>query len=140
LRTGRPTDQRFPRSLGLSLSPDSSKVAAMSSLDEIMLLDAITGKTAAHRFPSPRSLTFVPRISSDGRFLLTGDHGCAFLFDVATGARIQSFLGPSNSFLAAVAFSEDSEAIVVGWSNGSARLYQRRTGDEIRTFSRPAIY
>jgi WD40 repeat protein len=72
-------------------------------------------------------------LSPNGQLVMAG--GC--LWDVATGGEIRCFRERKQK-IHATAFSLDSQFVLTGDSDGTARMWNAATGQEIRRFAHPA--
>jgi WD40 repeat protein len=69
--------------------------------------------------------------SSDGRYFVANNFKAALLFDVASGRQLRSFTGHSD-VVTSVAFSPDGKTVLTGSDDETARLWDVRTGLELR--------
>lgn len=106
-------------------SPESAVRAdqAASSSDRVLVL----------RVPRTNAMNSVV-FSGDGRRVLTGGRdGRAFLWEAATGKRLQTFSGHADSVLA-VAFAGDAQHVLTASGDRTAIHWDVTTGKKLRTF------
>jgi WD40 repeat protein/class 3 adenylate cyclase len=127
----------------VSFSADGSRLVTAGSDETARLWDARSGEeierfedpNIAERFtPTVVRVGAVAVIASDGSRLVTAG-GPPAVWDVSTGRRVIS-LDPKDdaSSYPSAAFSRDERLVAVGGSNGTATLFEARTGRIIRTF------
>jgi WD40 repeat protein len=137
LESGRRLVERhFKDMRSVSLAPDGSTAAVCEQhTDDILLLDPETlqvrRRLSGHR--SPNRMAF----SHDGqRAVSVGDDRLGFVWDVATGERLQTLTGHLHSVFD-VAFSRDDRLVVTGDMKGHTKLWSVATGSEILQWSLP---
>src|SRR5207244_813995 len=105
------------------------RLALFGTDDAAQLWDLNLGKQI-NSFSSGAPLALSP----DGRFVLMGDQSnSAQLLDTVTGKEAQRFEGHSWS-ISAAAFSADGSLLATASGDQTARLWNVRTGAEIRRF------
>ncbi|OGP73089.1 MAG: hypothetical protein A2V86_11080 [Deltaproteobacteria bacterium RBG_16_49_23] len=75
-----------------------------------------------------------------GKYVLSGGMGHnLWLWDVASGRKIRTFLGHSESLtsmITSIAFSPDGRSALTGFGDGTLKLWEVETGKEVRTFQK----
>ncbi len=100
----------------LTWSPDG-RVIAGSYREQVFRVDAMTGERLEDLALPGMTTVYTVAYSADGRILVAGDPGTAFLFDAA-GRLIKTYGPPGHSYLAA------------GWvPDGRVWLHDVRTGE-----------
>ncbi len=99
--------------ISVAVSPDGKLVAATAQTQEVVLLDATSGRVVrrwrASRVPWVNTATF----SADGRFLVTGDDdGRVAVWDPHNGRRLSSFRIPKRQVVVALP-SPDGKQVAV---------------------------
>ena len=132
----------------VNLSPDGRRVLMSGFRGEQAVWDVETGKQI-QIFPWHDGKGFnVADLSPDGRRVLTDGSGLSFsLWDVETGKEVQHFtvnpgwhprfLYPEGDYRAAVenlALSPDGRRALTSDSEGSTRLWNVKTGEQVRVF------
>jgi WD40 repeat protein len=116
----------------IAFSPEGDAIVAAPSEEPPRKWNLKTGKDVAH-FGEPRSTVKALAISSDARFVLTGDEdGTAQLFDASTGKLLHPLEGHLDAVKSA-AFSPDSQFALTGSNDGTVRLWNTNTGTELCT-------
>ena len=121
--------------VAVAFSPDGSQAATCAADKMVRFWDVRTGKQmrvwAAHANPV-NSLAFSP----DGKQVLTTSRYVddkARLWDVPSGAEVRVFAGHDN-LVRSAAFSPDGKQVVTASSDGTVRLWDARTGQELCKF------
>ena len=118
----------------VALSPDGRWIASGSWDNFVRLWDAVTGESCAI-LPHPgsvRALAFGP----DSSWLVSGCHldKSLRIWNVATSQLEKKFKGPGSDFVQALAVSPDGARIASADSDGSARIIETETGEELHAF------
>jgi WD40 repeat protein len=113
-----------------AFSPDGKR-AALSYDAEVRLFDSATGAQLApplrHKYQSRPCATF----SRDGRQIVTVDYPLARVWDVAKGTQTAQFGGDKREAVQCSAFTPDGAKVATIGSNGSIRLWNAATGEEL---------
>ena len=130
-----------------AFSPDGTRVLtggdSSTTQGGARLWDARTGKEL-RAFGTPRETVYSIAFSPDGKKLVTGENlNTARLWDTETGKVIHEFHGHMSIVsprgvrvkVMAVAFSPDGSLVLTGSIDGTARLWDVRTGKEVRTLT-----
>ncbi|MEW4530220.1 serine/threonine-protein kinase [Maioricimonas sp. JC845] len=136
-------------SRSVALSPDTTTVAvasevALSSLDHTVKVWDVSTGNVIHTLSGHEDLITSIEFSSDGLLLMTGSFdGTARLFDATSGEELLK-LGESlvvnfeskhhSEGVRSVAIMPGEEYLATGHDDGSARLWDRETGEQVRTF------
>jgi WD40 repeat protein/class 3 adenylate cyclase len=116
---------------GVAFSADS-KYVVVGNGPHATLWDAETGESI-RKFTHGLGVTGIA-CSLDGKFILTGGwNHIAILWDAATGAELQRFIG-HNDVVWSVAISPDGNRVLTGSYDGTARLWDTATGNQIYQF------
>jgi WD40 repeat protein len=134
------------------MSPDGRRAFLSNLGGEQGVWDVETGKEIQRfdmrTFGSVNSAAF----SSDGRKLLATSGGAsAWLWDIETGKELQRFVvkaglrlpsseGYTRDAIASLALSPDGKRSLTGDWQGTTRLWDVRTGKQLRSFSMPTIH
>ena len=109
----------------VAFAPDGKQV-----LTGGILWDAVSGEKLrsfeGHTYDDVSSVAFSP----DGKQVLTGSGDKAILWGAASGEKIWSFEG-HNFWVTSVAFSPDGKQVLTGSVDGTVRLWDVLTGDEL---------
>ncbi len=131
---------RFPAPLGeslrqkVALSPDGRTLAVSGHPDFTVRLFDVPGGKELRRLRGldepALSLAFAP----DGRKLAAGGNCVIRLWDVATGRPDSADRPGHERAVHAVAYSADGRTLVSGSEDGTARLWEARTGRQLRVW------
>jgi eukaryotic-like serine/threonine-protein kinase len=118
----------------VAYSPDGRWVASGSWDNTVRLWDAVTGESCA-TLPHPgsvRALAFGP----DSSWLVSGCHldDSLQIWNVATAQLRKKVKGPGSVVVQAIAVSPDGARIAAADSDGSARVIEAETGEEVHFF------
>jgi WD40 repeat protein len=133
LKTGRatrtlPFEAKWPL-FGAGLSPDGNTLATRNRDDTITLRDMATSRAIQKLEPGRfRPAAFSP----DSSTLATGHEDGVTLWEVRTGRKLRTFLGPGQGWRA-LAFSPDGEQLAAGSYGGPVTIWEVATGREART-------
>lgn len=114
----------------IAFSPDGTQIAAVSSFDEFKVWDTLTGtelRTLWHEYG--QCVAFNP----DGTRVATGGKNLKS-WDARTGAERRIFKSYDDS-VRALAFSPDGTRVASNWGDGTIRLLDAETGEELRSYS-----
>jgi WD40 repeat protein len=112
------------QALRKALSPDGKTLAVLGKENEILLLDADTGKVL-HRLDANHTLIFDLDFSPNSRFLASAGFGGIWRWEVSTGQVVRpGARGPSKKVL----FSPDGK-LLASQEEGAVRLYETTTGN-----------
>ena len=120
---------------GLAISPDG-KTALTSSYDNTVRVWDLAAGREVHSLPHGRRVSAVA-FSADGRRALTVSLEGMRLWDTADWREIRPVGAAATGFTdacAAAAFSPNGQRILAGTQAGTLKLFNARTGREIRTF------
>ena len=118
----------------VAFSPDGRWIASGSWDNTVRLWDAVTGESCAI-LPHPgsvRALAFGP----DSSWLVSGCYldESLQIWNVATAQLEKKFKGPGSHCFQAIAVSPDGARIAAADSDGSARIIETETGEEVHSF------
>jgi WD40 repeat protein len=121
--------------LALRFSPDGTVLAVGLRSQQVELYDAAQRKLL-RRLPHPAPVSALA-YAWDGAALAAGGGSKITLFEPATGRLLKAFdsrEGPPalQPLVAALAFAPDGKTLAAGCYDGVIRLYEARTGKEIR--------
>lgn len=126
----------------VAFSPNG-KILASGSWDGTVRLWDVAEGTELRVFHFEQTMVLSVAFSPDGNILACGGVGGVYLWDVATGRRLNNFAG--GAFVFSVAFSPDGKLIAIRAStqdaNGSAThitLHNVVTGSEVLKISNPS--
>ncbi|RFU78839.1 nacht and wd40 domain [Trichoderma arundinaceum] len=114
----------------IALSADGQRIASSSSLrsKSVTLWDANTG-ACLQILPCDESYMRSIKFSNDGERLATADlNGIINIWDVKTGARLQSSRGGYTEAVAACALSPDFQRAAFGFHSGNIKIRDINTG------------
>jgi eukaryotic-like serine/threonine-protein kinase len=115
--------------------PDARAAVAVGNRSNVKAWDLTSGAalpTPIHNAGTLRTVV----VSPDGQLIASGgESGAIKIWHTTTGVVTHDFV--TGDEVRAVAFSRDSEKLLAASFDGAARLYDLRTGKELRTF-RPA--
>ena len=117
---------------GISFSADGSQIA-VGSATGVWLYDARTGverKLLTNHVSRTDLVTFSP----DGKMLATGTSNAILLWDVASGNLLKS-INRQNAQIKSLRILEDSKALLCENHDGLVRLWDVKTGIEIKSFN-----
>jgi WD40 repeat protein len=114
--------------LSLALSEDGATLAYVHENRDVMgkhlaIANAATGEVRAEL----EAATGPVAISADGSVVIAGDYSAAVVYDVARGAVRAKLQGHGNT-VNAVAVSRDQMLVATGGLDGTARVWDARTG------------
>jgi WD40 repeat protein len=98
------------------------------------LWDAATGREL-RRLAAPSNTDDATFSPDRRRVLLTGDGDTAFVDDVSSGTTLLHLRRPGAAFSAGAAWSPNGRLLAVGWSYGSATIWDARTGRLLRVLA-----
>ncbi len=122
----------------VAFSPNGSLALTGSGDDTAQLWNLGTGQ-AVVRFEGQSKSVNAIVLSADSRYLLTGSGDTANLWDTSTGRVAQIFKTPKGAIVLSVAFSPDSQFVLIGSDDGTARLWSTNTGQLQRAFTGPPL-
>ncbi|HET8670564.1 MAG TPA: WD40 repeat domain-containing protein, partial [Candidatus Saccharimonadales bacterium] len=132
IETGQERNQWFIEEPVSAFSPDGSYAVGYSEIDNANHLWDITTLTKTHSFTySGPPLRNPTQFSLDGKYLLAAYGKEIVLSDVASGQELQVFRGHTDG-VTELDLSPDGKRIVSGSFDGTARLWDIKTGQEIR--------
>ena len=118
----------------LAFSPDGTRLAVSTVDNEVVLLDAATGRQTA-RLRGPTAPVYALAFSPDGTLLAGGSADKrTWLWSSATGKALRTFQGHTDA-VDSVAISPDGDLLVSGSDDRTARIWNLQTGDEMRVLS-----
>jgi len=117
--------------LGVAFSPDGTRFAAPAEPGGVTIWDSETGEEVITLTGYDAKLTTVA-FSPDGRFLAAGSDRTLTppVWDVETGELLFTLDGHADT-VRAVSFSPDGRRLVTGSGDGTARVWDARTGEEL---------
>lgn len=118
----------------LSFSPDGSKVIA-SGFSCVVVWDAVTGQRVKS-YPTGRRFGMCAAMSPDSKLVAVGYNAQIRLLEADTGTELRRFWSPSGSISSAcdVTFSPDGKTSVFASGDGTAKLFDVASGEELRIF------
>ena len=138
----------------VAFSPDDAMVATCSVRDLSVRVFAVRDGTLLRKLlspglPSGQYLT-CPRFSPCGAHLACGDSERSMhTFNLRSGEAIQTFIGHEAAckgntgnacHVGAVCFSEDGRQLLSGAMDGTARVWDRESGLQVRRFGKPVHF
>jgi WD40 repeat protein/class 3 adenylate cyclase len=124
-------------------SPELIALLSLRSLNTQYTMQGDAALTAAARLDYPTQLfvsslspIYAVAVSPDSKYVLTGETATATLWNVLTGERIRTFprdLWVGNPILS-VAYSPDGKYVLTGSGEGTARMLDATTGEQIHQF------
>lgn len=119
----------------IAFSPDGKSVVSAPSRNAIVIWDLAEGRRKAEW----RSNAGIVAISPDGKLLLSGtvgeqSPGVIMLQNINTGDKIWSVEG-HRSRVHSLSFSPDGKYALSGSMDGTMKLWDIKTGEEIKTFT-----
>jgi WD40 repeat protein len=117
----------------LAVSPDGTKLASGGPNAAINLWPLPLTQRAA-QFPPDSECVYLPRLSPDRRWIVTGafDQGSAALWNTATGKLERTLDEPVTQIQSC--FLGDSQTVATGQRDGVIRIWEAGTGKEIRSW------
>jgi WD40 repeat protein/transcriptional regulator with XRE-family HTH domain len=121
-----------------AFSPDGKDVLLADGRPDkaAHLFDRATGKEL-RAFPNTNGVLLQALFSPDGQDVLTAGFDSQYrarLWDSATARAVLTFTG-HTSWLLSAAYAPDGRTVLTGSADGTARLWDTRTGQEIRRFT-----
>jgi hypothetical protein len=118
----------------VALSPDEKHMLSAGYAPEVMLWDAVTGKTVG-RMPLERGPIWSVAFSPTERLALSGaGDGRPRLWDLDTLKEVRAFGKPGDP-VRSVAFTPDGKRALTSSFDGSLRLWEVATGKELHVFA-----
>ncbi len=136
-RTG-PVLELDRRPTSLAFSPDGSRIAVADEKGRVTVWHRDSGKQVLVVEAHPTWIQDI-EYSRDGALLVTGgrqDH-TAITWDAATGAKRRMFVGHIDN-LTRASLSPDGTLVATASVDNTARLWDERTGELLRTIRGPA--
>jgi WD40 repeat protein len=125
-----------PGGSGGILSPDGSKIVNDVGKSTIRaILDGNTGKPICN-IESKDGMLWSAQFSPDSALVVTGALGVAQIWDAQTCQAVRPLIGHTNFVLQSF-FSRDGAQIVTASTDSTARLWDARSGRELRRFTHP---
>lgn len=117
----------------VAFAPDAPVILTASEDGTARLWDAVSGGEI-RRFEGYQSTVFVARLSPDGaRLIVASDPDHADLLETATGDRIARLSGHRGVVMTSAAFSADGARAATTCDEGSAMLWDARSGEHVAT-------
>lgn len=123
---------------GTACDPRGQRVAAISRDGIVSVWSLVDGSEAWSLDLGPEGYTVT--FSPDGREVGVGHGLGAEVRDAATGERLHSLAGHEDRPVSSVAFSTDGTSIATGSFDQSVRIWERDTGQLVRTMWTESAY
>jgi RNA polymerase sigma factor (sigma-70 family) len=116
----------------VTFSPDERTLIAVNEEGSVWLWDTVTGKES-RRIDGNLKRKYVIAVARQGELLAFHEQGTIRVCNPTTGQTIQSLKGHQRPIMA-LAFSEDSKKLWSASTDGTTRLWDLSTGNEIGQF------